>query len=79
MSAGSGNAYRVIHKKNELFAVENMDEGSFNLYNDMANNTLMYQNFKRERLSKSLPDTQKVFYVKSSSFGKENLIDLLNW
>lgn len=75
MSAGSENLYRIIHKKNQLFAVENMDEGSFNLYNDMANNTLMYQNFKRERLSKSLPDTHKVFYVRSSSFGERVSID----
>jgi hypothetical protein len=37
-------------------------------YNDYAHNSPMYQAFKAEqRLSRSLPDTQKVFYIKDSS------------
>ena len=61
----------------QLFSLEDIDDGrTFRWYNDFAQNSPTYQAFKAEqRLSRSLPDTQKIFYIRescsnSSSSGK---------
>ena len=52
----------------QLFSLEDIDDGrTFRWYNDFAQNSPTYQAFKAEqRLSRSLPDTQKIFYIRES-------------